>query len=95
MNREKLEKDYKNLGNELPTFYPNKSFQNHCYWRIALDNTVGAQWNKKISSPAYKNLTDEQLQKTLEFLRLYIRDEKTLEQHNRQSLIYRGKINAS
>lgn len=85
----------KNLGNELPRYYPNKSFQNHCYWRIALDNAVGAQWNEKISSPAYKNITDEQLQKTLGFLRLYIKDEMTLEKNNRQSLIYRGKINAS
>ena len=94
MNREKLEKEYKRLGNELPKRYLHKSFQNHCYWRIALDNSVGDQWNKKISSPAYKNLTNEQLQKTVDFLRQYNKDEKTLEKHNKQSLIYRGKINA-
>ncbi len=94
MNREELEQEYKKLGNELPKLYPYKSFQNHCYWRIALDNSVGGQWNKQISSPAYKNLTDEQLQKTLELLRLYNKDEKTLEKHNKQSLFCRGKINA-
>jgi len=95
MNRREMEREYKSLGNELPQYHPNKSFQNHCYWRIALDNAVGEQWNKKISSPAYKKITDEQLLKTNQFLRLYIKDRKLLEKHNEQSLIYRGKSSAS
>ncbi|ARN78494.1 acetyltransferase [Nonlabens spongiae] len=95
MNRKELEQEYINLGNVLSTYYPNKSFQNHCYWRIALDNTLHEQWNKQISSPAYKNLTDEQLVNTIDLLRLYIKDEELLEKHNRLSLIYRGKISVS
>ena len=92
MNRSELEQEYKRLGNQLPEIYPNKNFKNHCYWRISLDNTVGAQWNTKISSPAYKNLTDEQLQNTVDLMQSYIKDENQLEKDNQQSLIYRNKI---
>jgi len=92
MDRSELERAYEDLGNQLSKVYPDKNFQNHCYWRISLDNIVGAKWNKKISSPAYKNLTDEQLIKVVRLLHSYIKDEEQLEKDNYQSLIYRRKI---
>ena len=33
----------------------------HCFMRIALDNTVGGRWTDTVKVPAYKHLTAEQL----------------------------------
>ncbi|AZQ43155.1 acetyltransferase [Nonlabens ponticola] len=92
MERDGLHKRYFELGNELPDIYPSKSFQNHCYWRIALDQVISDKWNHKLDSPAYKNLSDEQLQQVIELLEHYKDDEVLLEKHNKQSLRYRGKV---
>ncbi len=86
-----LQEEYIKLGNELPNHYHELNFKNHCYWRIALDQVVGAKWNTVIPSPAYKNLSEEQLQKVVENLYLYIRDKKELMEHNKESLRYRRK----
>ncbi|PRP67750.1 acetyltransferase [Nonlabens agnitus] len=92
MKRSDLEQQYKELGNQLPLQYPNLNFKNHCYWRIALDQAVGDQWNQHISSPAYKNLSDQQLEDVVSHLKSYEQDEKLLDQHNRASLKWRGKL---
>ena len=36
---------YFNLAKELEKIYPLSSFKNHCYWRIALDNTFKNKWD--------------------------------------------------
>ncbi|SCY33636.1 hypothetical protein SAMN05192588_2337 [Nonlabens sp. Hel1_33_55] len=92
MNRSDLEKQYLELGNQLPTVYPDFHFKNHCYWRIALDQVVGDQWNRRLKSPAYKNLSDEQLLTTVNYMKAYQSDEVLLKQHNQESLSWRGKL---
>lgn len=92
MNRQHLEQAYFELGNKLPTLYPGLSFRNHCYWRIALDITMGDQWNNKLESPAYKNLSSDQLSHVVNLLQSYQSDVKKLQQHNLESLTYRGKL---
>ena len=82
---------YFSLGNELAELHKHLDFQNHCYWRIALDNTLSAKWKDVISAPAYKNLTDEQFNHVIHLLKHYKVDEKLLLEHNRISLKYRGK----
>lgn len=83
---------YFDLGNELPKKYSHLNFDNHCYWRIALDNTLQAKWKDKIPAPAYRNLTEEQFDFVLHLLKSYQIDEQLLLEHNRISLGYRGKI---
>lgn len=92
MNREQLEQRYKDLGNGLRSIYPKKSFFNHCYWRISLDNAIGDRWTNHVKSPAYRNLTDQQLQDTIANLENYEHDERLLMEHNTNSLRWRGKL---
>ena len=82
---------YFDLGNELPRKHQHLNFDNHCYWRIALDNTLKAKWKDKIPSPAYRNLTEEQLDFVLHLLKSYKNDEQLLMEHNKISLSFRGK----
>jgi len=91
MNRLDLESRYFELGNELPNIYPHLSFQNHCYWRISLDNSLDDKWNRVISSSAYKNLNDEQLKQVVNHLESYATDAELLQNQNRKSLEHRGK----
>lgn len=88
-SRQNLEKRYKDLGNQLPMQYPNKRFLNHCYWRIALDNTVQNKWKDVVKAPAYKNLSDEQLHGAINLLETYQNDEALLAKHNLKSLEWR------
>ncbi|MGB3590329.1 MAG: acetyltransferase [Nonlabens sp.] len=92
MNRAELEKQYFELGNRLPKQYPNKNLDNHCYWRIALDNAVQDYWKNQIKSPAYKNLSDNQIDRVVELLNNYATDEELLTIHNENSLRWRGKL---
>lgn len=86
------QQQYFALGNELPRIYPHLNFDNHCYWRIALDNTLQGKWKDKIPSPAYKHLTEEQLDYVIYLLKSYKNDEQLLQEHNQNSLRYRGKF---
>lgn len=83
---------YFDLGNELVNRYPLLQLDNHCYWRIALDNTLGGKWKDQIPSPAYKHLTDEQLDYVIHLLKSYKTNQQLLFDHNQISLRYRGKI---
>ena len=87
-NNKKL---YFNLGNQLPRIHKHLNFDNHCYWRIALDNALSAKWREVVSAPAYKNLNDEQLNHVIHLLKSYKEDEQLLLKHNTISLAYRGK----
>ncbi|MBZ9778987.1 acetyltransferase [Psychroflexus sp. CAK8W] len=90
MDSEKREL-YFSLGNELPKIYSHLNFANHCYWRIALDNTLHAKWKDVIPAPAYKNISEEQYDHVIHLLKSYKEDEQLLLDHNRISLTYRGK----
>ncbi|ALM21073.1 acetyltransferase [Nonlabens sp. MIC269] len=83
---------YFELGEQLPKQYPELNFDNHCYWRIALDNVLQGKWRDKIPAPAYKHLTDDQLDYVIHLLKSYSKDQRLLLQHNENSLRYRGKI---
>lgn len=87
------ESRYFELAKSLEKHYPGLSFRDHCYWRIALDNTLGDRWDKVIRRPAYKNLDTKQLQKVNELLAKYLDDKDLLIAHNKNSLHYRGKLN--
>ncbi|WOI22354.1 acetyltransferase [Nonlabens ulvanivorans] len=83
--------EYLDLGNALPNQYYHLKFDNHCYWRIALDNTLFAKWSDVIPAPAYRNISEDQLDYAIHLLKSYQKDEQLLIEHNRISLIYRGK----
>ncbi len=89
--RDQLEKEYFELGNLLPKFYPDLNFENHCYWRIALDNAVKQRWTNTVDRPAYKNISTSLLEETVRLLNTYKTDQKLLEKHNEISLKYRDK----
>ena len=80
---------YLQLGSTLENTYPELTFKNHCYWRIALDNTLSEKWDNVIERPAYKNLTGEQLEKVVDLLDKYQSDKHLLMTHNKKSLQYR------
>jgi len=82
---------YQNLPEKLPKIYPELNFDNHCYLRIALDNTFSAKWDIKINRPAYKNLNDNQLEEVLKLLQQYQTKKDLLLEHNQNSLIWRRK----
>lgn len=82
---------YLDLGAALPKKYPHLKFDNHCYWRIALDNTLFAKWKDVVPAPAYRNITAEQLDFVIHLLTSYMQDEQLLLTHNDISLRYRGK----
>lgn len=82
---------YFDLGNQLPTIHKHLNFDNHCYWRIALDNTLSAKWKDVVPAPAYRNISEEQLNHVIHLLKSYKEDEQLLLEHNRVSLAYRGK----
>jgi hypothetical protein len=92
MYRLVFEDKYFELGNSLPKTYPDLNFDNHCYWRISLDNALGDFWKNIVKSPAYKNLSDEELIKAVELLEDYNTDKDLLIEHNKNSLRWRGKL---
>jgi len=83
---------YQNLPEELVNVYPNLNFDNHCYLRIALDNTFEAKWDTVIDRPAYKNLSLDNTDKVLRLLKDYKTDKQLLLEHNRNSLKWRKKM---
>jgi len=83
---------YQNLPEKLTKKYADLNFQNHCYLRIALDNTFQAKWDTKIKKPAYKNLNKEELSKVIILLKAYFDDKELLLKHNLNSLRFRGKL---
>lgn len=66
----------------------------HCFARIVLDNTVGKDrpWNQVIQSPAYKNMSDEQLQSAIDLAEELASGKADLQELDQRSLKLRGKI---
>jgi len=83
---------YQNLPEELVNIYPNLNFENHCYLRIALDNTFQTKWDTVIDRPAYKNLSPSKMDKVLKLLKHYKTDYKQLVEHNRNSINWRKNM---
>lgn len=80
---------YQGLPEKLEKQYPELNFRNHCYLRIALDNTLKTKWDTKLKKPAYKYLLPHQLIAVINLLESYQKSKEVLLQHNRQSLNYR------
>jgi hypothetical protein len=84
-----LEKEYFQVAKKLERQYRHLQFEDHCYWRIALDNTLKAKWDDIIERPAYKNLPDSLFETVIKRLHSYLKDEELLLMHNEKSLAYR------
>lgn len=63
----------------------------HCFQRIVLDTVCGGVWYEHLAKPAYKHMTQDQLQRAIALCRAILADEVDLAQLNRQSLQWRGK----
>lgn len=65
----------------------------HCFARIILDSVVGidAPWMEKIKSPAYKNMSREQLEKSIELGNKILDGETDLVELDNISLRLRGR----
>jgi methylated-DNA-[protein]-cysteine S-methyltransferase len=79
------------LSNEAQSKWP--VHVDHCFARIILDSTVGidAPWMEKIKSPAYKNMSEEQLQNSIDLGKKILNGEADLVELNNTSLRLRGK----
>ncbi|MEM7107945.1 MAG: acetyltransferase [Bacteroidota bacterium] len=84
-----LKRKYFKQADKLVQTYPKLNFRNHCYWRIALDNTLQDKWDTVVQRPAYANLSAAQLRQVVELLEAYEKNEPLLKEHNKNSLIFR------
>lgn len=83
--------EIKKLSNLLDNQYNNElNFRNHCYLRIAYDNTVQDKWDNKIAKPFVKFATNLQLQNAVELLNKYVSNKLTLLSDNDKSLNFRS-----
>jgi len=80
------------LANSLEKQYNDLNFRNHCYLRIAYDNTVGTKWDTVIDKPFTKNASAFQKHIANELLILYSKDKELLMHDNKKSLTYRNKL---
>ena len=88
-----LRKEIIRLSNQLDEqFAKELEFRNHCYLRIAYDNTVKNKWDIIVNRPFTKNATEEQLKNALLLLNKYVTDKQLLFSHNDLSLGFREKF---
>lgn len=80
------------IANELEDVYPEFTFKNHCYLRIAYDNVIQARWDKVIAKPFVIRANSSQVEEANQLLNLYKSDKELLLQHHKISLTYRNKI---
>ena len=80
---------YQGLPEQLAIHYKELPFDDHCYLRMALDNTFSAQWDTKIPKPAYKNLNQPHKKQVLQFLNHSKKDHALILHHLLKSLKYR------
>jgi len=86
--------EIKRLSNSLEKqFEKQLIFKNHCYLRIAYDNTANNKWDNVITKPFIKNANEAQLNNALFLLKKYTSDKELLLKHNLISLAFRKKIN--
>ena len=84
--------EIKKLSNQLDTQYnPELNFRNHCYLRIAYDNTVNNKWDITVKRPFTKYASEHQLETALNLMKLYKIDKRKLLHDNEISLEFRKK----
>lgn len=94
-----LRNQYLDLTNRvLPELAAARNFPvrfNHCFQRIILDNLFGRCWYEVLArtrEPAYKQLTEEQLEQAIALANNLIdQPDSYLPQLNQNSLNWRGK----
>ena len=82
--------------NVLPSIASTKKntwpiHHDHCFLRVILDNIVGCAWYEVIPSPAYKNLTDEQVSAALCLAKQIATESVSLHVLNQRSKQWRDK----
>lgn len=100
---EALRKEWRDFYSEiLPSLARSRSpaqpkwpvVLDHCFARIILDNTVGEgqeRWDRRLSRPAVKNMTREQLETAIELAARIKAGSVDLVELDRRSLALRGK----
>ena len=95
MSRKDLENRWFALTREeLPSLAQERGWPvhlDHCFQRILLDNAVGTKWSGEIPAPAYRNATDETLERAITLGRGAVEGAEDLAELNRNSLAWRGK----
>ncbi|KAK0109761.1 hypothetical protein ONS95_002436 [Cadophora gregata] len=100
---EQLQSDWKHMFQQtLPKAATSKSpsqptwsvHVDHCFARIILDSVVGVDkpWMEKIKSPAYKNMSREQLEQSIELGQKILDGDVDLVELDDRSLELRGKV---
>lgn len=90
--QERLANEIKSLAMLLDKHYTDKtSFRNHCYLRIAYDNTCSDKWDNVVEKPFIKNASLPQLVSSLKNLKKYQQDFEVLVSDNKKSLNFRQK----
>lgn len=91
-NRVSIKDEIIRLSNLLDSkFATELNFRNHCYLRIAYDNTVNNKWDNEIAKPFIKNANEKQLNNAVLLLNKYVTDKEILLKHNAVSLAFRKK----
>lgn len=91
-NRASIKNEIIRLSNLLDLkFATELNFRNHCYLRIAYDNSVNNKWDNVIAKPFIKNANEEQLNNAAFLLNKYTSDKELLLKHNLVSLAFRKK----
>ena len=81
------------LFNFLDAHYASElNFRNHCYLRIAYDNTINNKWDNVVAKPFIKNASEDQLNNVVGLLKNYTINKDLLIEHNLLSLAFRQKI---
>lgn len=83
------------VNNQLPQTAKNGRYPvrlNHCFARIILDNICGCEWYQVIEKPAYKHMSEDQLQQAISLGEAFLNNPETCFAANEKSLRYRGKL---
>ncbi len=65
----------------------------HCFKRVCLDYAAGDIWYRHIAKPAERHITGTTLTRAVQCAEDLLREGKSLlQQRNRESLTYRGKL---
>ena len=92
-NKISIKNEIIRLSNLLDAHYASElNFRNHCYLRIAYDNTVNNKWDNVVAKPFIKNASEDQLKSVVELLKNYAINKDLLTKHNLLSLAFRQKI---
>ena len=97
-NLDKLRAQYLDLINhQLPAAAKSRKMPvrfNHCFARIVLDNLCQGCWYNAFSrkQPAYRQLSEAQLQAAIVIARSMLQSPKTAIALNQNSLRWRGKL---